>query len=170
MVTAGDASPIRVAGGLLLVRHSINNTTTVHSRIYFWRPFAIAKALTPAADDCTEPTLAQMLSSSRWMKLGTPCAEGSVKPMPSRIDGSQAQPGRRCDPLLYALAVLGARRQSSGCCRSVANRDHRAPLSLPQFAGMILTRKKSCRVRTGSLSGRTIGHGGRPRYYRRSRS
>ena len=70
--TGGDTSPIPVAGGVLFVRHSIDNTTTVHSQIYFQtRPFAIANALTPEADDCTEPTL-----SPNGQQLAMICSHG----------------------------------------------------------------------------------------------
>lgn len=70
--TGGDTSPIPVAGGILFVRHSIDNTTAVHSQIYFQtRPFAIAKALTPATDDCTEPTL-----SPNGQQLAMICSHG----------------------------------------------------------------------------------------------
>lgn len=70
--TGGDTSPIPVAGGLLFVRHSIDNTTVVHSQIYFQtRPLAIATALTPAADDCTEPTL-----SPNGQQLAMLCSHG----------------------------------------------------------------------------------------------
>ena len=56
--TGGDTNPIPVAGGLIFVRHSIDNTTTVHSQIYVQsRPLAIARALTAPTDDCTEPSL-----------------------------------------------------------------------------------------------------------------
>src|SRR5256884_2190685 len=46
--TGGDISPIPLAGGsLLFVRHSIDPSTAVHSRIYYQsRPLAIAKPLT----------------------------------------------------------------------------------------------------------------------------
>jgi Tol biopolymer transport system component len=70
--TGGDTSPIPVASGLLFVRHSIDNTTAVHSQIDFQtRPLAIANALTPAADDCTEPTL-----SPNGQQLAMICSHG----------------------------------------------------------------------------------------------
>lgn len=70
--TGGDTSPIPVTGGILFVRHSIDNTTAVHSQIYFQtRPLAIARALTPAADDCTEPTL-----SPNGQQLAMICSHG----------------------------------------------------------------------------------------------
>ena len=57
--TGGDVSPIPLAtGGLLFVRHSIDPSTAVHSQIYLQsRPLAIARALTSAADDCSQPAL-----------------------------------------------------------------------------------------------------------------
>jgi hypothetical protein len=57
--TGGDVSPIALAnGGVLFVRHSIDNSTTVHSQIYYQsRPLELGKALTAAADDCIEPAL-----------------------------------------------------------------------------------------------------------------
>ena len=70
--TGGDTSPIPVAGGLLFVRHSIDNTTAVHSQIYLQtRPLAIAQALTPAADDCTEPAM-----SPTGQQLAMICSHG----------------------------------------------------------------------------------------------
>ncbi|HEY9287300.1 MAG TPA: hypothetical protein VIT43_04670 [Candidatus Dormibacteraeota bacterium] len=70
--TGGDTSPIPVAGEVLFVRHSIDNTTAVHSQIYFQtRPLAIANALTPAADDCTEPAL-----SPNGQQLAMICSHG----------------------------------------------------------------------------------------------
>ena len=70
--TGGDTSPIPMSDGVVFVRHSIDNTTTVHSQIYFQaRPLAIAKALTPAADDCTEPTL-----SPNGQQLAVVCSHG----------------------------------------------------------------------------------------------
>ena len=57
--TGGDVSPIPLAGGgLLFVRHSIDPSTVVHSQIYYQaRPLALAKPLTPEAEDCSEPAL-----------------------------------------------------------------------------------------------------------------
>jgi hypothetical protein len=56
--TGGDTTPIPVPGGIVFVRHSIDNTTAVHSQIYFQaRALAIARPLTPAADNCSEPSL-----------------------------------------------------------------------------------------------------------------
>lgn len=56
--TGGDTNPIPVPGGVLFVRHSIDNTTAVHSQIeLLTRPLIFPSALTPAADDCTEPAL-----------------------------------------------------------------------------------------------------------------
>jgi len=57
--TGGDVSPIPLAGGgLLFVRHSIEASTAVTSQIYYQsRPFAIPKALTSEADDCSQPAL-----------------------------------------------------------------------------------------------------------------
>ena len=57
--TGGDVSPIPLAsGGLLFVRHSIDPSTAVHSEIeYQSRAFALAKPLTAAADDCSQPVL-----------------------------------------------------------------------------------------------------------------
>jgi Tol biopolymer transport system component len=71
--TGGDTSPIPVEGGLIFVRHSIDNTTAVHSQIYFQtRPLAIAKALTAAADDCSEPAL-----SPAGTQLAMVCSHGT---------------------------------------------------------------------------------------------
>ncbi|TME48435.1 MAG: hypothetical protein E6I56_01260 [Chloroflexi bacterium] len=70
--TGGDTSPIPVAGGLLFVRHSIDNTTAVHAQIYFQtRPLAIAKALTAPGDDCSEPAL-----SPNGTQLAMVCSHG----------------------------------------------------------------------------------------------
>jgi dipeptidyl aminopeptidase/acylaminoacyl peptidase len=56
--TGGDTSPIPLSDGLLFVRHSIDNSTAVHSQIYFQsRPLAIARPLTGAPDNCGEPAL-----------------------------------------------------------------------------------------------------------------
>jgi hypothetical protein len=57
--TGGDVSPIPLAsGGLLFVRHSIDPSTTVHSRIYYQsHALALAKPLTPEADDCSQAAL-----------------------------------------------------------------------------------------------------------------
>ena len=57
--TGGDVTPIPLAGGgLLFVRHSIEASTAVTSQIYYQsRPFAIPKALTSEADDCSQPAL-----------------------------------------------------------------------------------------------------------------
>jgi hypothetical protein len=56
--TGGDTDPIPVPGGVIFVRHTIDNTTAVHSQIDLQtRPLASPRELTPAADDCTEPTL-----------------------------------------------------------------------------------------------------------------
>jgi Tol biopolymer transport system component len=57
--TGGDVSPIPLAtGGLLFVRHSIDQSTAVHSQIYYQsRALAIAKPLTAEADDCSQAAL-----------------------------------------------------------------------------------------------------------------
>jgi Tol biopolymer transport system component len=56
--TGGDTDPIPTGGGVLFVRHTIDPTTAVHSQIEIQtRPLAFPRALTPAADDCTEPSL-----------------------------------------------------------------------------------------------------------------
>jgi Tol biopolymer transport system component len=57
--TGGDVSPIPLAtGGLLVVRHSIDQSTAVHSQIYYQsRALAIAKPLTAEADDCSQAAL-----------------------------------------------------------------------------------------------------------------
>jgi len=57
--TGGDVSPIPLAGGgLLFVRHSIDSSTAVHSRIYYQsRALAIANPLTAEADDCSQAAL-----------------------------------------------------------------------------------------------------------------
>src|SRR5436305_7116187 len=45
-------------GGIPFVRHSIEASTAVTSQIYYQsRPFAIPKALTSEADDCSQPAL-----------------------------------------------------------------------------------------------------------------
>jgi hypothetical protein len=57
--TGGDVSPIPLAGGgLIFVRHSIDPSTAVHSRIYYQsRALALAKPLTAEADDCSQVAL-----------------------------------------------------------------------------------------------------------------
>lgn len=59
--TGGDASPIPLpGGGLLFVRYSIDNSTAVHSQIWYQsRPFYydIGKGLTDLSADCAEPAL-----------------------------------------------------------------------------------------------------------------
>jgi len=58
-LTGGDISPIPLTtGGLLFVRHTIDPSTAAHSQIYYQsRALALAKPLTSAADDCSEPSL-----------------------------------------------------------------------------------------------------------------
>ena len=57
--TGGDVNPVPLNnGGVLFVRHSIDNSTAVHAQIYLQpRPLALAKALTTPADDCSQPAL-----------------------------------------------------------------------------------------------------------------
>lgn len=57
--TGGDVSPIPLAsGGIIFVRHSIDPSTAVHSRIYYQsRALAIAKPLSAEADDCSQAAL-----------------------------------------------------------------------------------------------------------------
>jgi hypothetical protein len=57
--SGGDVSPIPLAtGGLLFVRHSIDQSTAVHSQIYYQnRALALAKPLTTEADDCAQAAL-----------------------------------------------------------------------------------------------------------------
>jgi Tol biopolymer transport system component len=57
--SGGDVSPVPLAsGGILFVRHSIDPSTVVHSQIYYQaRALALAKPLTPEAEDCSEPSL-----------------------------------------------------------------------------------------------------------------
>ncbi len=57
--TGGDVSPIPLAsGGLLFVRHSIDQSTVVHSQIYYQaRALGLAKPLTTEADDCSQPAV-----------------------------------------------------------------------------------------------------------------
>ena len=71
--TGGDVSPIPLAnGGLLFVRHSIDPSTTVHSRIYYQsRALAIAKPLTTEADDCSQAAL-----SPDGTQLAMVCSHG----------------------------------------------------------------------------------------------
>src|SRR5437868_7231283 len=71
--TGGDISPIPLAGGgLLFVRHSIDPSTAVHSRIYYQsRPLAIAKPLTTEADDCSQAAL-----SPDGSQLAMVCSRG----------------------------------------------------------------------------------------------
>jgi hypothetical protein len=70
--TGGDTNPIPIATGLIFVRHSIDNTTAVHSQIYIQtHALAIAKPLTSVADDCSEPAL-----SPDGTQLAMVCAEG----------------------------------------------------------------------------------------------
>ena len=71
--TGGDVSPIPLAsGGLLFVRHSIDPSTTVDSRIYYQsRALAIAKPLTTEADDCSQAAL-----SPDGTELAMVCSHG----------------------------------------------------------------------------------------------
>ncbi len=71
--TGGDISPIPLAGGgLLFVRHSIDPSTAVHSRIYYQsRALAIAKPLTTEADDCSQAAL-----SPDGTQLAMVCSHG----------------------------------------------------------------------------------------------
>ena len=71
--TGGDVNPIPLAsGGLLFVRHSIDPSTTVHSRIYYQsRALAIAKPLTTEADDCSQAAL-----SADGTQLAMVCSHG----------------------------------------------------------------------------------------------
>ena len=71
--TGGDVSPIPLAsGGLLFVRHSIDQSTTVHSRIYYQsHALAIAKPLTTEADDCSQAAL-----SPDGTQLAMVCSHG----------------------------------------------------------------------------------------------
>jgi Tol biopolymer transport system component len=71
--TGGDVSPIPLAsGGLLFVRHSIDPSTVVHSQIYFQsRALALAKPLTPEADDCSQGAL-----SPDGTQLAMVCSHG----------------------------------------------------------------------------------------------
>lgn len=57
--SGGDVSPVPLAsGGLLFVRHSIDQSTVVHSQIYYQaRALALAKPLTSDTEDCSEPAL-----------------------------------------------------------------------------------------------------------------
>lgn len=57
--TGGDVSPVPLSsGGLLFVRHSIDQSTVVHSQIYYQaRALGLAKPLTAEADDCSQPAL-----------------------------------------------------------------------------------------------------------------
>jgi Tol biopolymer transport system component len=57
--TGGDVSPIPLgSGGVLFVRHSIDQSTAVHSQIYYQsHPLGLGKALTDLTDDCIEPAL-----------------------------------------------------------------------------------------------------------------
>jgi WD40-like Beta Propeller Repeat len=73
--TGGDVSPIPLPGGaLIFVRHSIDNTTVVHSQIWYQsRPFYydIGKGLTDLAADCAEPAL-----SPDGTQLAMVCSNG----------------------------------------------------------------------------------------------
>jgi Tol biopolymer transport system component len=71
--TGGDISPIPLTtGGLLFVRHSIDQSTAVHSQIYYQnRALAIAKPLTTEADDCSQPAL-----SPDGTQLAMVCSRG----------------------------------------------------------------------------------------------
>ena len=73
--TGGDVSPIPLSrGGLLFVRHSIDPSTAVHSRIYYQsRPFALAKPLTDEAKDCSQPAL-----SPDGTQLAMICTDGKL--------------------------------------------------------------------------------------------
>lgn len=57
--TGGDVSPVPLTtGGILYVRHSIDQSTAVHSQIYYQNgALAIGRALTTEADDCSQPAL-----------------------------------------------------------------------------------------------------------------
>ena len=72
-LTGGDVSPIPLAtGGLLFVRHSIDQSTAVHAQIYYQsRALAIAKPLTSEADDCSQPAL-----SPDGTQLAMVCSHG----------------------------------------------------------------------------------------------
>ncbi len=71
--TGGDVSPIPLAtGGLLFVRHSIDQSTAVHSQIYYQsRALAIAKPLTAEADDCSQAAL-----SPDGIQIAMVCSHG----------------------------------------------------------------------------------------------
>jgi Tol biopolymer transport system component len=72
-LSGGDVSPIPLAGGaLLFVRHSIDLSTVVHSRIYYQsRALAIAQPLTAEADDCSQAAL-----SPDGTQLAMVCSHG----------------------------------------------------------------------------------------------
>jgi hypothetical protein len=57
--SGGDVSPIPLAsGGIIFVRHSIDPSTVVHSRIYYQsRALATAQPLTAETDDCSQAAL-----------------------------------------------------------------------------------------------------------------
>ena len=69
----GDTNPIPLPnGGLLFVRHSIDPSTVVHSQIYYQaRALGLAKPLTTAADDCSQPAL-----SPDGTQLAMVCSHG----------------------------------------------------------------------------------------------
>jgi WD40-like Beta Propeller Repeat len=71
--TGGDTNPIPLStGGLLFVRHSIDTSTVVHSQIYYQaRALGLAKPLTSAADDCSQPAL-----SPDGTQLAMVCSHG----------------------------------------------------------------------------------------------
>ncbi len=71
--SGGDVSPIPLAtGGLLFVRHSIDQSTAVHSQIdYQSRALALAKPLTTEVEDCSQPAL-----SPDGTQLAMVCSHG----------------------------------------------------------------------------------------------
>jgi Tol biopolymer transport system component len=103
--TGGDISPIPLAtGGLLFVRHSIDQSTAVHSQIYFQsRPLALAKPLTSVADDCSQPAL-----SPDGTQLAMVCSHGKqfATLQVAPFNGSALGPSRvLLDGGLYASPV-----------------------------------------------------------------
>jgi WD40-like Beta Propeller Repeat len=100
--SGGDVSPIPVAGGgLLFVRHSIDPSTVVHSQIYYQaRALALAKPLTSAAEDCSEPAL-----SPDGTQLAMVCSHGKQSTVleVAPFDGTALGPARvLADGGLYA--------------------------------------------------------------------
>jgi len=103
--SGGDVSPVPLAsGGLLFVRHSIDQSTVVHSQIYYQaRALALAKPLTLEAEDCSEPAL-----SPDGTQLAMICSRGKQTTVleVAPFNGTALGPARvLMDAGLYASPV-----------------------------------------------------------------